>query len=33
MPIDISKAGDVWLRYQYVRDNGHFDFVKKAKRC
>lgn len=33
MPVDISKAGDTWLRYQYVRDNGHADFVKKAKRC
>jgi hypothetical protein len=22
-----------WLRYQYVRDNGHNDFVRKADKC
>ena len=24
---------DMWLRYQYLRDNGHTDFVTKALRC
>lgn len=33
MPVDASKAGDIWLRYQYIRDNGHLDFVHKARRC
>lgn len=33
MPVDASKAGDVWLRYQYLRDNGHLDYVAKARRC
>ena len=30
---DIKLAGDIWLRYQYVRDNGHIDYVRKAKLC
>jgi hypothetical protein len=33
MPIDVGKAGDTWLRYQYLRDNGHTDYVNKAKKC
>lgn len=33
MPVDASKAGDIWLRYQYIRDNGHLDYVAKARRC
>lgn len=24
---------DMWLRYQYMRDNGHTEFVTKALRC
>lgn len=24
---------DLWYRYQFLRDNGHLKYVKKAKRC
>lgn len=27
------KAMHQWMRYQFVRDNGHADFVKKADKC
>lgn len=33
MPVDAEKAMHQWMRYQFVRDNGHADFVKKADRC
>jgi len=33
MPRDNAKASDVWVRYQYVRDNGHLDYVRKARQC
>ena len=33
MPVNASLASDIWLRYQFVRDNGHLDYVHKAKRC
>ncbi len=33
MPLDASKARDQYLRYVYLRDNGHLDFVEKANRC
>ena len=33
MPLDTGKANDIWLRYQYIRDNGHLDYVHKARRC
>ena len=26
-------ALDTWWRYQYLRDHGHLDYVKKAKKC
>jgi hypothetical protein len=26
-------ALEIWWRYQYLRDNGHVKYVKKAKRC
>lgn len=26
-------AMETWWRYQYLRDNGHLDFIKKAKKC
>jgi hypothetical protein len=26
-------ALDIWWRYQFLRDNGHLKYVKKAKRC
>jgi hypothetical protein len=26
-------ALDLWWRYQFLRDNGHLKYVKKAKRC
>jgi len=28
-----EKAKDNYQRYSYARDNGHMDFVEKAKRC
>jgi hypothetical protein len=33
MPFDASKADEIWQRYQYIRDNGHLDYVAKARRC
>jgi hypothetical protein len=33
MPVDNVKASDVWLRYQWLRDNGHHKYVEKAARC
>lgn len=33
MPVNAPLAGDIWLRYQYIRDNGHLDYVQKAKKC
>lgn len=33
MPIDSNLAMQQWMRYQFVRDNGHADFVKKADKC
>lgn len=30
---DSENALHQWMRYQYVRDNGHADFVRKADRC
>lgn len=33
MPVNNDLATDVWLRYQWLRDNGHLDYVNKAKRC
>ena len=33
MPVDSDTALHQWMRYQFVRDNGHADFVKKADTC
>lgn len=33
MPVNASLASDIWLRYSYIRDNGHLDYVHKAKKC
>lgn len=33
MPIDTKTTMHQWMRYQFVRDNGHADFVKKADKC
>src|SRR5210317_2483948 len=33
MPVDSEVALHQWMRYQFVRDNGHADFVKTADRC
>lgn len=30
---DSQIVEDLWLRYQYLRDSGHTDFVTKALRC
>ena len=32
-PNDKSIADEVWYRYAWLRDNGHMDYVKKAKTC
>lgn len=33
MPVNSSKAEEVWLRYQFLRDNGHLEYLKKAEKC
>lgn len=33
MPTDEKKAHDVWVRYQFLRDNGHLNFVNKSNKC
>lgn len=33
MPIDTDLAVKQWNRYQFCRDNGHTDFMKKADKC
>ena len=33
MPVDSQKALHQWMRYQFVRDNGHADYVRKSDRC
>ncbi len=33
MPVNTKLADDVWNRYQWLRDNGHIDFVNKADKC
>jgi len=33
MSIDIELANDNWMRYVYVRDNGHLDYILKANKC
>jgi hypothetical protein len=33
MPINTEIAEQVWMRYQYLRDNGHNDYVEKADKC
>lgn len=33
MPADNALATEVWMRYQWLRDNGHLKYVKKAAQC
>jgi len=33
MPVDTTATQHQWMRYQFVRDNGHADFVNKADKC
>jgi hypothetical protein len=33
MPVNPEQARVTWLRYVYCRDNGHIDYVKKARQC
>lgn len=33
MPINIDVATEQWMRYQYVRDRGHLQFLEKANLC
>lgn len=33
MPVNASLAQEQWMRWQYVRDRGHLDFVAKADKC
>ena len=33
MPTDQKIAHDVWVRYQFLRDNGHLNFVNKSNKC
>src|SRR5688572_13504305 len=33
MPVNDKIAREQWLRYTYMRDTGHVDYVAKAVRC
>jgi hypothetical protein len=33
MPVNSSVAYETWLRYAYLRDNGHLDYVRKVDKC
>lgn len=33
MPVNNQLARENWERYTYARDNGHTDYVRKAKQC
>jgi hypothetical protein len=33
MPVDTTLANQIWLRYQYLRDNGHNEYIDKADKC
>lgn len=33
MPANTDLALQQWLRYQFIRDNGHTDYVRKADKC
>lgn len=33
MPVDQKKAHEVWVRYQFLRDNGHLNYITKANQC
>ena len=33
MPINNEVASKNWYRYQFARDNGHLDYVRKADKC
>lgn len=33
MPVNDEIAGKVWTRYQYLRDNGHNEYIEKADKC
>jgi len=33
MPVDTTLANRLWLRYQYLRDNGHNEYIEKADKC
>jgi hypothetical protein len=33
VPVDTTTTLHQWMRYQFVRDNGHSDYVKKADKC
>ena len=33
MPVNTDVANEVWARYQWLRDNGHLSYTRKAKKC
>lgn len=33
MPVNAKISNDVWARFQYLRENGHRNFIEKAKKC
>jgi hypothetical protein len=33
MPVNVELAGPIWLRYEYLRDNGHNEYIDKADKC
>lgn len=33
MPVNAELSQENWLRYQYLRDRGHYDFMAKGEKC
>ena len=33
MPVNAMLAQEVWNRYEWLRDDGHRDFIDKNRRC
>lgn len=33
MPVNTEIANEVWERYKWLRDNGHYRYVRKAAKC
>ncbi len=33
MPVDTEISTKQWYRFQFVRDNGHSEYIAKAEQC